>query len=73
MSSVLKPETKSKTGFVLSEIPQNYIPKLTHYNQFLIGGELKKWSGAVTEVYFRPLSRQKMHLIGVRVNGQLCA
>ena len=51
MSSVLKPETKSKTGFVLSDIPQNYIPKLTHYNQFLIGGELKKWSGAVTEVY----------------------
>jgi glyceraldehyde-3-phosphate dehydrogenase (NADP+) len=51
MSSVLTPKTNSKIGFKISDIPQNYVPKVTHYNQFLIGGELKKWTGAVAKVY----------------------
>ena len=51
MSQVLSPKTNSKIGLKTSDIPQNYIPKETHYNQFLIGGELKKWTGAFAEVY----------------------
>jgi glyceraldehyde-3-phosphate dehydrogenase (NADP+) len=51
MSQVLSPKTNSKIGLKSSDIPENYFPKETHYNQFLIGGELKKWTGAVAEVY----------------------
>ena len=51
MSQVLSPKTNSKIGLKTSDIPENYFPKETHYNKFLIGGELKKWTGAVAEVY----------------------
>ena len=51
MSQVLSPKTNPKIGLKNSDIPENYFPKETHYNQFLIGGELKKWTGAVAEVY----------------------
>ena len=39
MSQVLSPKTNSKIGLKNSDIPENYFPKETHYNQFLIGGE----------------------------------
>ena len=51
MSSVMTPETLASNAIKLSDIPVNYVPKVTHYDQYLIDGELKTWAGATSEVY----------------------
>lgn len=51
MSSVMTSETLASNAIKLSDIPVNYVPKVTHHDQYLIDGELKTWTGATSEVY----------------------
>jgi len=49
MSNVLSvPGTNLLT---LNDIPEAYRPQENHFNQYLIGGELKTWEGEMAEVY----------------------
>ena len=34
-----------------SDIPEEYKPRLTNFNQYLIDGELKTWNGNMADVY----------------------
>ena len=51
MSSVLASEENFSKIFKENGVPEHYIPNVTNYNKFLIGGELKTWSGPMAEVY----------------------
>ena len=51
MSSVLTSEKNLTKFFKENGIPEHFIPNIINYNKFLIGGELKTWSGPMAEVY----------------------
>lgn len=51
MSSVLTSEKKFTKFFKENGIPEHLIPNIINYNKFLIGGDLKTWSGPIAEVY----------------------
>ena len=51
MSSVLTSEKNFTKFFKENGIPEHFIPNIINYNKFLIGGELKTWSGPMAEVY----------------------
>ena len=49
MSNVLiQSDTKS---LKIIDIPESYRPKVTNFNQYLIDGVLKTWSGNMANVY----------------------
>ena len=51
MSSVFTSEKNFTEFFKENGIPEHFIPNIINYNKFLIGGELKTWSGPMAEVY----------------------
>ncbi|MDA0200235.1 MAG: NADP-dependent glyceraldehyde-3-phosphate dehydrogenase [Bacteroidetes bacterium] len=49
MSNVLS--VPGSNLLTLNDIPEAYRPQENHFNQYLIGGELKTWEGEMAEVY----------------------
>jgi len=49
MSNVLS--VPGSNSLTLNDIPEAYRPQENHFNQYLIGGELKTWEGEMAEVY----------------------
>ena len=47
-NGLIQPDFKS---LKISDIPEAYRPKVTNFNQYLIDGELKTWSGNMADVH----------------------